>query len=117
MAIEPLAYREAIGRALQHLRPHLELVILAPEELEEALTRLDPDLVICDGSVSKDPEGRAAWVEYDPLGQRPATVSLEGQHTKLEGLKLEDLFSVVDKVEQLSKSSSRRDFRGAARVS
>ncbi len=109
MAIEPRAYREAIGNALKELRPHIEVVILKPDVLEEALARLDPDLVICDGSVSLNPKGRAAWVEYHPYEEPQATLSLDGQHTKLKELSLEELFSVVDKVEELSQS--RRDMR------
>jgi hypothetical protein len=110
MAVEPRAYREVIGNALQELRPHAEVVILEPDGVDQALARLDPDLVICDGCVSSNPNGRAAWVEYHPFEEPPGMVSLDGDHTELEELNLEDLLWVVDKVDELL-SRSRTDLR------
>jgi len=110
MAIRPRVYRDAIGNAIRGLRPHVEVVILDPDEVEDALACLDPDLVICDGSASPNADGRSAWVEYDPHEQPPATVSLDGQHTELEEVELEDLLSVIDEAEALS-SRGRTDLR------
>ena len=110
MAVEPRAYSEVIGNALQELRPHAQVVILEPDGVDQALARLDPDLVICDGCVSSNPNGRAAWVEYDPFEEPPGMVSLDGDHTELEELNLEDLLRVVDKVDELL-SRSRTDLR------
>ena len=110
MAVEPRAYREVIGNALQELRSHLEVVILEPDGVDQALARLDPDLVICDGCASSNPNGSAAWVEYDPFEEPPGMVSLDGDHTKLEELNLEDLLWVVDKVDELL-SRSRTNLR------
>ena len=112
MAIGPRVYRDAIGNAIRELRPHVEVVILEPDEVEGAVARLDPDLVICDGSASPNTDGRSAWVEYDPHEQPPATVSLDGQHTELEEVELKDLLSVVDEAEALS-SRGRTDPRNS----
>jgi hypothetical protein len=40
VAIEPRSNREVIGRAIQHLRPHIEVLIVEPEELVEEVAAL-----------------------------------------------------------------------------
>ena len=78
-ACEPRYYREAIGETLRGLRPAVEVVILDPEELEDRVSHLDPDLVISVRPASLDPGGRSAWVEYVPYEKKPAaTISLGG---------------------------------------
>ena len=41
------AYGAAIAEANGPLRPHLKVSVAAPEGLEEELTRLSPELVVC----------------------------------------------------------------------
>jgi hypothetical protein len=110
-ACAPRYYREVIGETIRGLRPAVEVVILDPEELEDGVSHLDPDLVISVLPASLDPGGRSAWVEYVPYDEKKpaATVSLGGRRQELEELRLEDLLWVVDQTEELSRR--RKDLR------
>ncbi len=108
-ACRPRAYREAIGKAIQELRPGIEVVILDPDEVEMRHSVLDPDLVICASPDSLVSDGRSAWVEFLPYEEPAATVSLDGRREELDKVTLEDLLWVVDKTEELCRT--RRDIR------
>jgi hypothetical protein len=49
VAIEPRAYRDAIGRVVGDLRPSLDVRVVQPEELGGEVERLAPQLVLCSG--------------------------------------------------------------------
>ncbi len=108
-ACEPRYYREVIGEALRGLRPAVEVVIIDPEELEDGVNHLDPDLVISVRPASIDPGGRSAWVQFVPYEKPAATISLGGRRQELEELMVEDLLWVVDQAEELSRT--RKDLR------
>jgi F420-dependent methylenetetrahydromethanopterin dehydrogenase len=109
VACEPRYYREVVGEAISGLRPAVELVIVDPEELADVVSHLDPDLVISAHPPSLDPGGRSAWVEFVPYEKPAATVSLGGRRQELDELELEDLLSVVDQADELSRT--RKDLR------
>ncbi len=110
VACEPRYYREVVGEAIQGLRPAVEVVILDPEELEDGVSHLDPDLVISSAHpASLDPGGRSAWVEFVPYEKPAATVSIGGRRQELEEVVLEDLLWVVDQAAELSRR--RKDLR------
>ena len=110
VACEPRYYREVIGEAISGLRPAVEVVIVAPEELADGVSHLDPDLVISSAHpASIDPGGRSAWVEFVPYEKPAATVSLGGRRQELEEVMLEDLLWVVDQADELSRT--RKDLR------
>src|SRR4028118_868679 len=81
MAIEPRSYRQVIGRTIQALRPHIEVVVLEPSTLEAGVARLGPDLVFADRpDEACAPNGRpAAWVEFRPYEEPPARGRLAGR--------------------------------------
>ena len=106
MAIEPRSYRQVIGRTIQALRPHIEVVVLAPDTLEAGVARLGPDLVFADRPDTFAPNGRpAAWVEFRPYEEPPARVRLAGRTWELEEVELSDLLSIVDEAEELSRTT------------
>ena len=109
MAIEPRSYRQVIGRTIQALRPHIEVVVLAPDTLEAGVTRLDPELVFADRPASSS-SGGPAWVEFRPYEEPPARVRLAGRSWELEEVDLPDLLSIVDRAEELARA--RRNPRG-----
>ncbi len=47
VANEPSYYREVIAAGLSHLRPRLEVVTIDPAELDGAVIREAPQIVIC----------------------------------------------------------------------
>jgi hypothetical protein len=108
-ACAPLYYREVIGEAIRGLKPAVEVVILDPDELADGVSHLDPDLVISAHPPSLDPGGRSAWVEFVPHEKPAATLSMRGRRQELDELMLEDLLSVVDQADELSRR--RKDLR------
>ena len=109
-ACAPRYYREVVGETIQGLRPAVEVVIVDPEELADGVSHLDPDLVISSAHpASLDPGGRSAWVQFVPYEKPAATISLGGRRQELEEMTLEDLLSVVDQAEELSRR--RKDLR------
>lgn len=105
MAIEPRAYREAIGEVFRELRPSFEVLIVESEALVEEVARLDPELVFCAQPDSLVPDGRSAWVEFRPYAEPAARVSLDGKYAELEEVELEDLLGVADETEVLSRTT------------
>jgi F420-dependent methylenetetrahydromethanopterin dehydrogenase len=108
-ACAPRYYREVVGEALRGLRPAIEVVIVDPDDLEDEVSHLDPDLVISVRPASIDPGGRSAWVQFVPYEKPAATVSIGGRRQELEELMVEDLLSVVDQADELSRR--RKDLR------
>src|SRR5439155_15198688 len=47
VANEPRSYREAIAGAVQVLRPHLAVITVEPEDLDEEVMCHNPGLVLC----------------------------------------------------------------------
>jgi hypothetical protein len=103
LAIEPRIYREAIGQSIRALRPHVGVTVLDPDMLAAGLRRLEPELVFANRPFSYAPTGRSAWVEFLPYEEPPARVCLAGRRWELEEVELEDLLSIVDETEELSR--------------
>ena len=107
VAIEPRSYRQVIGKTIRSLRPHVEVIVLEPDTLGAGIRRLDPELVFANRPDTFAPTGRSAWVEFRPYEQPPARICLAGRRRELEAVELDDLLSVVDEAEELSRT--RRD--------
>ena len=105
VAIEPRTYRQAIGQAIQVLRPHLEVVVLEPGTLRAGVERLEPELVFASQPATFIPTGRSAWVEFLPYEKPPVRICLAGRRWELEAVELDDLLSVVDETEELARTT------------
>ncbi len=105
VAIEPRSYREAIGQALQVLRPHVEVTVVDPEQLRATVARLDPELVFAGRPGLLPLAGRAAWVEFRPYEDPPARICLAGRRWEMEEVELDDLLSLVDRTEELARTT------------
>ena len=105
IAIEPRSYRQVIGRTMEALRPHIEVVVLDPDTLEAGVARLDPDLVFANRPDNSAPTERPAWVEFRPYEEPPARVRLAGRTWELGEVELSDLLSIVDEAEGLSRTT------------
>lgn len=105
IAIEPRSYRQIIGRAIQALRPHLEVIVLEPSTLRAGVERLEPELVFADGPNTLAPTRRSAWVEFRPYEEPPVRICLAGRRWEMEEVELDDLLSIVDQTEELSRTT------------
>ena len=104
IAIELRFYRQVVGQTIQAKRPHVEVVVLEPDTLEAGVARLDPELVFANRPASSS-SGERAWVEFRPYAEPPARVCLAGRRRELGEVDLEDLLSLVDEVEELSRTT------------
>jgi hypothetical protein len=96
VAIEPRSYSEAIGRALEVLRPGLAVRVVEPADLVAEVSRLDPDLVVCSQPRVSAASSEARWIEYYPYDER-APIRVDGRSEDLAQITLEDLFAVIDR--------------------
>ena len=104
VATEPRAYREVMAGALQELRPRIEVVVVEPDDLDAALTRLRPHLVVSSRSVETLGDCPLAWVVVYPDGETTALICVNGRRTTLGDLPFERLLSVVDEATGLAVS-------------
>ena len=100
MAIEDdyRAYRETIAAGLLILRPHAEVKNASLERLEEELERFDPQVVICGGHESVEPDGRSAWIELSLDPTRPTMISVGSCSLELTNPGVEELLEVIDEL-------------------
>jgi hypothetical protein len=105
VAVVPRAYRTVIGRAIQALRPHLEVTVVEPEDLQAEVARSDPALVICSQPKPATSDGGPAWAEFCPYDEAPTKVCIRGRCARLYEPNLDDLLSVVDEAERLSRTT------------
>jgi hypothetical protein len=104
VALAPRAYRTVIGRAIQALKPHLEVTVVEPDELHAKVARLEPALVISSQPKPTTSEGGPAWVDFRPYDEPSASVCIGGRCARLFEPGLNDLLSVVDEAERLSRT-------------
>jgi hypothetical protein len=96
---EPRAYREAIAAALVRARPEDEVVVIEPHELDAAVTRLHPGLVVC-SRLSAAVERSGAWVELYPARSAGANVGIGRERTQLSEIDLPTLERLIDRAAQ-----------------
>src|SRR5215208_4778137 len=105
------SYGEAMVGAVRARRPGLEEVALAHlRELEAALERVDPHLVVCGRPNTFVPGGRAAWVLLSDDPDEPSEVCINGRHRRLENPGLEEMLGIIDETEQMVRTG--RELRG-----
>jgi hypothetical protein len=97
VAIEPRAYRHAIGVVLGDLRPRLDVRVVEPEELVGEAERLGPNLVLCSQPEPHERERFRSWVEFRPYADEPKVkIRIEDRWSVLEDADLDDLLAIVD---------------------
>jgi hypothetical protein len=103
IALEPHSYSEAIGGAIQELRPHLEVkTIERSDTLGSEVARPDPKVVLCSQRESTGVASELVWIEHRPYTEPKVTIYMGGvQHWKQDVSGLADLLSVVDRAESL----------------
>lgn len=97
------SYRQAFAEAFRNLRPEAEVFEAENENLDEAVDRLAPDLVVCDRVTSGVEINTPYWVElYAGYGER-SVVSIKGERSIIEQIQLTDLISIIDRTADLSR--------------
>ena len=113
VAVEPRAYREAIGLTLQALRPQVRVAMCEPDDLLSEVSRLGPQLVIYSWpGADPVPEGVLGRVELRLSDTRQtATVAIGGHRSEVVNVELEDLLTAVDRTESLIGTNRPRGDR------
>jgi hypothetical protein len=88
------------------LRPHLQVLIVEPEDLEAEVARLSPEVVICSLSEPTTAPARIAWVQYRPYDEPAARIRVGARRWELSEVSLEDLLSVVDEAERIAATGA-----------
>ena len=100
------SYRRVIAKAIEDLRPHLQVRAVALGAMEEALARFDPHVVICSCPSAEYQSGgsRAAWVEMPVEPSQAGDVCLDGEHEGRVNPDLRKVLSVLDEAEERLRS-------------
>ena len=104
LANEPRSYREVIAAAFQALRPHHEVFVVAPDELDHEVRRLAPHMVVCSQVSSVVQAVALAWILLYPGGTSHAEVFEDGTHTTLADVNFSNLISIMDRTEHLAEN-------------
>ncbi len=109
VAVEPRAYRQAIGRAIETLRNSVDVRVVEPERLLRAkVERLAPRLVVCSRTKPPRLAQEICWVEFRPYSAEPKVrVCMGDRCWVLQDADLEDLLSLVDEAIGLSQCEAR----------
>lgn len=111
VAIEPPTYREVISKALEILRPDLSVKAVEPSILDAEVSRTNPRLVLCDGTVEKsvDEVPNRVMLGGDE-SDSSATVYLDGRPLGREIMNLEKLLGIVDRLVPSSQNGASAGF-------
>lgn len=100
------AYQEALTQALRMVRPRAEVSKARPDDLPDALARLEPDMVIC----SRPDTGYGeVWIELSMEPGAPSRVRVGEQRSEVVNPTLDYILSVVDEAEGTSGAVSGAD--------
>ncbi len=103
VANDPCTYREVIADAFQGLRPHVEVYVVEPDDLDHEVARFRPHLVIC-SQLTASVQSLLAWIMLYPNGENRAVISTAGEHTTVANVVFDHLLSIIDKTELLYQS-------------
>jgi len=101
VATEPRSYREVMVHTVKELRPHVEVIAIEPDRLDDEITRSGADIVFCSHLTTAVIVRSSAWIVLYPEGQRLTVTGIEGCYTTTTDLDLEQILAVVDRTEVL----------------
>jgi hypothetical protein len=96
VAIEPLSYREALAATLREVRPNVETIVVAPDELDQATFLHEPRLIVCSELTDTVEHRPIAWVLLYPEGASWSVLSLAGKRIRVTHIDLGQLLSLID---------------------
>ena len=103
---EPRFYREVIAATLHELRPHLEVVIVEPEDLDGAVVQRRPQFVLC-SRLSEVVETRClAWVLLYPHGAARVVLRVAGRRHTVADPGLDGLLRVMGQTALLARDDA-----------
>ena len=105
VANEPRSYREAFAIALRGLRPHAEITVVEPDDLDSATLCLQPHLILCSRLTEVVQTRPISWALLYPGGESHCVTSVAGKQRREPDLQLDDLLAVLDETQLLVRSA------------
>ncbi len=106
IAIAPTMYWETLELALLRYRPHVEVRIANPDDLDREVTGFDPHVVVCNNVTPTVRASVPSWVVV-PYHSSDATIRVQGEgESRVEDISSGDLFAVIDRTEELLPNTS-----------
>ncbi|MDQ3791298.1 MAG: hypothetical protein M3341_01375 [Actinomycetota bacterium] len=100
---EPRAYRESIAQVFRQLRPNVEVVTAEPDELEDRVLSLAPQMVIFSEATGLVRERVPIWVELYPGYGPRSVIGVGEERSTIEEIQLSDLLSALGRAEHLAQ--------------
>ena len=94
------AYREVLAVGFRILHDQYEVTTSTIGELEEAIQRFRPDVVICGGPEDAEAAGVLGWIELNVDPTKPTKVRLGACRWEQTNPDLEALAGILSKAEQ-----------------
>ncbi len=105
VANEPRSYREVIAAAILRLRPDCDVITVDPNDLDDVITRLRPEVVMCSRLTLTVLTDARSWLLLYPDGKSGAVWSLGGHHRPIAGIELSTIIALIDSTRRLAHSS------------
>ena len=96
VANDPPTYREMLGSELPLLRPRLTVLLVDPADLDEAMARMRPRLVICSELTDSVRQYANAAIVLYPDGRNQAILDIAGAQQVLPNPAVSDLLAAID---------------------
>jgi hypothetical protein len=96
VANEPAMYRGVLASELTLLRPGLPVAMVEPADLDMAVARIHPRLVICSQLTKIVRQHATASIVLYPNGANRAILDVDGQQQVLPNPDISDLLVAVD---------------------
>lgn len=100
IAIAPLSYRESVALNLTRHRPHLEVRMAPPEDLDQEVSTFEPHLLVCNEITEAVRQNVLSWVQILFENGLDAIISVDGQGSEVHDISTEDLLKAVDETEE-----------------
>ncbi len=102
VSIVPRAYREAIARTLMRDRPHHEVRIAAPEDLDREVAHFEPHLVVVNEVTARVQETVTSVIRIMYEDSLNARVHVDSQESiEVRDTSMKDLLGAVDETERI----------------
>jgi hypothetical protein len=96
IALYPQMYRETVVHTIRSRRPDVEVEPCPPEDLDQKIALLQPDLLVCHDTAPEARERVGNRVEICYSDSLDATIIREDQVTRVADISLERLLKVLD---------------------
>jgi hypothetical protein len=90
------------------LRPNAEVVTVEPDELDDYVRFLAPEMVIFSEDTGVVRERVPVWVELYPEYGPRSVVGIGEERSTIDEIQLSDLLSILDRMERLVGGSGTR---------